>query len=161
MKRCIIFFGFLFFTAFLDAEFTAGRTAYTKKKTTSLLSSPQRDSATLGSLPWGTGVEIKTVQGLWVQVEDNGKTGWIFSGNLAEDKPPAENKNDFLPTNAGDTTAATAARPLSRAAQNYADRKDYGSAAADIRWLESVADNISSSEVDSFLKANRKGEFAP
>jgi hypothetical protein len=98
---------------------------------------------------------------LWAQVAGEGSKGWIFSGNLSSDKPPADNKNDFLPTAASDTTAATAARPLAPAAKDYADRKDEASSARDVEWLEKAADAISPAEVDTYLQQNHKGDYTP
>jgi hypothetical protein len=139
--------------------FQPGGSAFTKKKSTALLDGPKRAAATSGTLPFATKVKVLAVQGVWVQVSAGGKTGWIFNGNLSEDKPAAQNTSK-LTTTAANTTAATAARPLSSVAKDYAGRTSQGSAVADIEWMERVADSVSASAVNSYMKQNGKGEFS-
>jgi len=139
--------------------FQPGGSAFTKKELTALLDGPKREASSGGTLPFATKVKVLAVQGVWVQVSANGKTGWIFNGNLSEDKPAAQNTST-LTTTAANTTAATAARPLSSAAKEYAVRTSHGSAVSDIEWMERVADSVSSSAVSSYMKQNGKGEFS-
>lgn len=136
-----------------------GGSAFTKKESTALLSAPQRDASPSGTLPFATKVKVVAVQGVWVQVSANGKTGWVFNGNLSDDKPAAQNTST-LTTTAANTTAATAARPLSQTAKEYAGRTSQSSAVSDIEWMERVSDSVGSSAVRAYMKENRKGEYS-
>jgi uncharacterized protein YgiM (DUF1202 family) len=149
------------YAAALAFALEVGAGAFTKKQSTHLLAEPRRDAAATGSLPWGTKVKITAMQGLWAQVIFENKKGWVFAGNLSSDKPPAENKNDLLPATASDTTAATAARPLSQTAKDYADRKDRAASAADVEWMEAAADAVTAADVQAYMRENKKGDFAP
>ena len=148
------------YAAALAFALEAGGSAFTKKQSTPLLAAPQREAAATGTLPWGAKVKIVAMQGLWAQVALDTKKGWVFAGNLSADKPPAENKSE-LPATASDTTAATAARPLSQAAKDYASRKDQASSAADVEWMETAADAVTAAEVQAYMKENKKGDYAP
>lgn len=138
-----------------------GDTVYSKKQNTELHDSPAPDSPVKGSLDFQQKVAILAVQGRWVQVQGDSKSGWVYSGNLSEKEPPDVNKNDFLHSTAGDTTAATAARPLDEVAVAYGQRRGHQDAVADLKWLEAFADAITPDQVRAYCKENHKGEYAP
>lgn len=141
------------------SSFSPGNQAYTKRDNTVLRDSPSLGGGTVGKLPWGAAVKITKVEGRWVKVSGSGKSGWVFSGNLAKKKPPSENKNDFLPTAASDTSASMAARPLSETAKKYGKRRNLGSALSDLHWLESTTNTISNQTVDAYMKEKGLGEY--
>jgi hypothetical protein len=85
--------------------------------------------------------------------------GWVFGGNLAEDKPADTKGMDGTPLAASQTSATAAARPLAPAAEQYGDRKGLAEAKADVLWMEAEDDAITAGQVDAFLQANHKGEF--
>ena len=160
-KKILSVTALFLYAAALAFALEAGGSAFTKKQSPPLLAAAQRDAASTGTLPWGTKVKIVALQGLWAQVATDTKKGWVFAGNLAADKPPAENKSDLLPATASDTTAATAARPLSQAAKDYANRKDQASSAADVEWMEAAADAVTAADVQAYMRENKKGDYAP
>jgi len=143
------------------AAYEVGATVFTKKKLTDLLAEPNRSSTATTSVPWGEKLTVRNQQGVWLHVSSNSGSGWVFLGNVAGEKPPAENTKDFMTSSAAETTAATAARPLAPAAQEFADRRGAAEAARDIQWREGVADIIGSFDVDAYLQQTGKGEFAP
>jgi hypothetical protein len=92
-------------------------------------------------------------------VKDGANAGWVFSGNLSEDKPSDTKGMDGVPLAASQTSATAAARPLAPAAEQYGDRKGLEQAKEDVLWLEGKSDAIGADQVDEYLKANQKGEF--
>jgi hypothetical protein len=158
MKRKVI--PFLFACAFCATlGFESGETAFTKRFQTDLLKDPQPLAESVATLPFATGVKISELQGKWANVSDGTNTGWIYLGNLAEEKPSEDNGIAGLQTSASATTASVAARPLDNVTSQYADQEGLGAAAADVKWLESQSDKISKNVVVGFLKKNKKGEF--
>ena len=104
--------------------FSKGDTVYTKKSKTDLLETPSVSAKSVAQITWGVKLKIKDVHGRWLLVAGKGKSGWIYSGNVASDKPPRENKKDLLPITADKTTATIAARGLSETSKSYASRKN-------------------------------------
>lgn len=159
MLRLLVLTLGLTLTASFAHALQTGGSAFTKKESTALLNAPNRDAAPTGNLPFATKVKVVAIQGVWVQVSANGKTGWVFNGNLSDDKPAAQNTST-LTTTAADTTAATAARPLSQIAKEYAGRTSQSSAVGDIEWMERASDSVNSSAVRAYMKQNGKGEYS-
>lgn len=145
--------------ALLAVGFDTDKTAFTKHYQTTLLKDPQPLADTVATLPFATGVKITAIQGKWANVSANGNAGWIYLGNLSEDKPAEDNSIKFLRTSASDTTASVAARPLSETAQEYAQQEGLGQAEADVKWMEQQSDAITDANVVEYMKANKKGEF--
>jgi hypothetical protein len=145
--------------ATLTLGFESGKTAFTKRYQTDLLQDPQPLAQSVATLPFTTGVKISDLQGKWANVSAGTNTGWIYLGNLAEEKPSEDNGIEGLQTSASATTASVAARPLDNVTSQYADQEGLGAAKADVKWLETQSDKIGKNAVVGFLKKNMKGEF--
>jgi hypothetical protein len=145
--------------ATLSVGFDAGKTAFTTHYETALLEEPQPLAKSLATLPFATGVNITTLQGHWAQVSSTNGSGWIYLGNLAENKPTENNSVQGLQTSASATTASVAARPLDNVTSQYDDQEGLGKAADDMKWLESQSDAISNAVVVDYLQKNKKGEY--
>ena len=143
-----------------SAELAPGGTGYTKKASTDMLASAERSAKVVATLPISTKVKIVAQSDRWLQVESSKGNGWIYSGNLSEDKPAVERQGSFAPVSAQETTASIATRPLTEQARAYAQRQGKGAAASDVIWMERQADSIGSGQVTAYLKSGRKGEFA-
>jgi hypothetical protein len=142
-----------------NAAFAPGGAAYTKRASTALLAEPAPLAQPVGRLGYACKLKVVEVRGAWVLVSDGSATGWVFAGNLAEQKP-AENRGlDGLPVAASETTATAAARPLAPAAIDYAGRRGLGQARSDVEWLERTSDAITAGDVQAYKQAQKKGEF--
>jgi hypothetical protein len=145
--------------AVLIAAFAVGGTAYTKRPETILLAEPQPLAEPAARVGYAQDLNIQEVRGTWLRVTDGKSTGWVFAGNLAEEKPSEVRGLDGLPVEASETTATTAARPLIPAAEEYSARRGLGNAAADITWLNEQLAAIKPEDVKAFLQEQKKGEF--
>jgi SH3-like domain-containing protein len=145
--------------ALAAAAFSAGGTAYTKRYETSLLAEPSPLAAVNGKVRFASKLKVKEARGAWLRVSDGSTTGWVFSGNLAAAKPEENAGTDQLGLSASATTATAAARPLTPAASEYADRRNLGDARGDLNWLNTECHSITNAEVDKFLQEKKKGEF--
>ena len=141
------------------AVFTAGRDAYTKRVETALLSEPKMLAKPVAQLPYAQKLRVEEVQGSWLRVSDGRRSGWVFAGNLAEQKPSATKGLDGLPLAASATTASTAARPLTPTSSDYSERRGLADAAADLQWLEQQHALLPTPTIQEFLKTEKKGEF--
>lgn len=143
------------------AAYQAGGFAFAKRADTPLLAEPKPLAASTAKLAFGRRVKIEEVRGPWVRVSDGPKTaGWIFAGNLADAKPSEGKGTDGLGLSASTTTATAAARPLTPAAVEYADRREIGTDAhEDLDWLLAEARAITPADVDAFLQEQKKGEY--
>ncbi|PAW76202.1 MAG: hypothetical protein B9S32_15850 [Verrucomicrobia bacterium Tous-C9LFEB] len=139
--------------------YEVGQTCFSKQATTPLLATADREAAKVGTVEWGKPLKVLAEQGRWLQVTDGDTKGWVYAGNVSSVKPPAENKNDFLPTTAADTTAAVAARPLSESSKKYASRKSLGEAAADVEWAEKQADAVTRAQVNTYMQEKGLGDY--
>lgn len=142
-----------------SAVFTAGRDAYTKRVQTALLSEPKMLAKPVAQLPYAQKLRVEEVQGSWLRVSDGRRAGWIFAGNLSEEKPSSTKGLDGLPLAASATTASTAARPLTPTSTDYSERRGLAAAATDLQWLEQQHALLPAHTVQAFLKSERKGEF--
>lgn len=149
---------FLAAAAALCAAFSAGGTAYTKRFETALLSEPKMLAAPVTKVPYARKLAIQEVQGAWLRVSDGKKSGWVFAGNVAEQKPSETRGLDGLPLAASETSASTAARPLTPASEGYSERHGLASAAEDFNWLQEQG-AVSEEDLQAFLREQKKGEF--
>lgn len=140
--------------------FEVGSRCFANKSSVPLLTAPERNSSPVGQAAFATELRIVEARGRWIRVKGKSGEGWAFAGNLSPQKPPEENRNDFLPT-AGETGAAVAARPLSSAARDYAGRQNHETAWSDLQWMESFTDAISPETVKAYQQEAQRGEFAP
>ncbi|MDX2227467.1 MAG: SH3 domain-containing protein [Verrucomicrobiae bacterium] len=136
-------------------------TLYSKKPDLALYAEKSNASAVTGKIAFQEKVKVLATEGRWVKVgSSNGKSGWVYSGNLSDDKPPDENKNDFNTGNAGDVSTATAARGIDETSKQYASRNHVGNAVELVEWMESFNDKISTTEVVQYMKDHKLGEYA-
>jgi hypothetical protein len=142
------------------SAFEVGSRCFANKTKVPLLALPERGASITAHAPFATELRIVETSGRWIKVQGKSGEGWAFAGNLSPQKPPEENKSDFLPT-AGETGAAVAARPLSSAAHDYAGRQNRGDALADLQWMETFTDAIGAEAVAAYQQENQRGEFAP
>ena len=141
------------------AAFAPGGTAYTKRMETRLLAEPKPLAETAARVGYARQLQIEEVRGAWLRVRDGAKRGWVFAGNLAEQKPEENRGLDGLPVAASETTATAAARPLAPAAVDYAARRGLAQARGDVEWLEQTSAGITAADVQAYLQAQKKGEF--
>lgn len=141
------------------AAFTPGGAAYTKRIETALLAEPSPLASIVARLGHARKLNVEEVRGLWLRVSDGAITGWVFAGNLSEQKPVETKGLDGLPVAASETSATAAARPLAPAAVDYAGRRGLGQARRDVEWLEHTCDAIPAADVQAYKQAQKKGEF--
>jgi len=159
VKRLLLLLGSVALAVPAWAAFTVGGKAYTKRVSTDLLAEPRALAAAQAHEGFGRKLKIDEIRGRWLRVEDGPNTGWVFAGNLAEDKPSDTKGMDGTALASSPTSATAAARPLAPAAEQYGDRKGLAEATADVIWMEGQADAIKPDQVDAFLQQNQKGEF--
>ncbi len=143
-----------------QAAYAPGAAAYTKRIQTSLLAEPAPLATVVAKLQYARKLKVEEVRGAWVRVSDGGKTGWVFAGNLAQEKPAetGDALNQWgVP--ASDTSASAAARPLVPGAIEYADRRGLGQARSDLEWLVKTSAAIPYTDVKAYKQAQKKGEF--
>ncbi|OHE88757.1 MAG: hypothetical protein A3G75_14370 [Verrucomicrobia bacterium RIFCSPLOWO2_12_FULL_64_8] len=144
-------------TAALDK----GGTAYSKKNETSILTEPKPLAAATGKVGFAEALKIEEVRGLWLRVKTKKVAGWVFSGNVADEKPTLAPAASLTTTKASDTDTVAAARPLTEASKEFAARHHGASAQADIEWLDQQALTVKPDEVDAYIRDNQKGEYQP
>ena len=143
----------------VDAAFSAGGVAYTKRYKTTLLAEPSPQAKSVGELPLAQKVKIEQVQGNWLKVNSGSAAGWVFLGSLSETKPDESKGLDGAPLLASSTTATAAARPLTPAADDYSQRNNLGNASDDLNWLLTTCATITPAQVENYLKTHHKGEY--
>src|SRR5687768_9389980 len=85
------------------AALAVGGTAYTKRPETVLLEEPKPLAATKARVAYAQALKIEEVRGSWLRVNDGKASGWVFAGNLAEEKPSEVRGLDGLPVPAAET----------------------------------------------------------
>lgn len=143
----------------LVAAIVPGGTAYTKKFETNLLAEPSPLAAVNGKVPFGRPLKVAEARGAWFRVADGAKAGWVFSGNLSETKPGQGKGFDAFNLQASQTSATSAARPLTPAGEEYATAKNLGAARDDLNWLIGECAAMTPAQVEAFLKEQKKGEY--
>jgi|GEM_PF-1241804 len=159
MKRINLIFFACSLGALLVTGFEAGKPAFTKRYETAVLKDPQPMAESIATLPYAAEVKVTGLQGKWANVSTTNGAGWIYLGNLAEEKPAADHSVDWLRASANETTASVAARPLDEVTKEYAGQKGMTSAADDLQWLQAQSDKLDKKTVTDYLKASRKGEY--
>ena len=143
----------------LPAAFAPGGEAFTKRVETALLAEPNMLAKPVARIGYAQSLKVEAVKGAWLRVSDGKNAGWVFGGNLAEEKPSETRGMDGLPVAASETTAAAAARPLVPAAEEYSARRGLGKAAEDLTWLKTQAAAVTPADVKAFLQEKKKGEY--
>jgi hypothetical protein len=139
--------------------YEVGDTAYTKKLETTLLDEPRPLAHSVAKIGFAAELDIERVNGAWLLVSSGDNRGWVFAGNVAEKKPSADHKTDFLPSSASATTTSIAARPLDDVAKNYGDQKGLSEAKADVEWVEQQSAQVNDVAVTEYLQAKKLGEY--
>lgn len=142
-----------------QAAFTVGGTAYTKRFKTTLLAEPSPLAAAAGELGYARKLTVKEIKGNWLRVADGSAKGWVFAGNITDTKPVEGTGADKLGLSASTTTATAAARPLTPAASEYANRRNLGDAREDLDWLNAECRAFTNAELEKFLQEKKKGEY--
>ena len=145
--------------ALLLTGFEAGKPAFTKRYETAVLKDPQPMAESIATLPYAVEVKITALQGKWANIATTNGAGWVYLGNLAEEKPAADHSVDWLRASANETTASVAARPLDNVTKEFASQKGMNAAAADLQWLQAQSDRVDKKTVADYLKTSRKGEY--
>jgi hypothetical protein len=116
-------------------------------------------AATVARVVYGRQLKVETVKGAWVRVSEGANAGWVFGGNLAEEKPSEKAGIDGLAIAASDTTAAAAARPLLEPSEQYSAKHNLAKPADDMKWLAEQRAKITPEAVQDFLREQKKGEY--
>jgi hypothetical protein len=141
--------------------FEKGDKVFSKRNETPLLAEPKPLASAAGKAGFAEELKVEEVKGVWLRVKGAKASGWVFQGNVAEDKPAGTPPAGLTTLSASDTDTAAAARPLTAVAADYATRHDATNAAADMTWLETESAQVKAADVDDYLRENKKGEFQP
>jgi hypothetical protein len=143
------------------AALKKGDKAWSKRNETPLLSEPSPLAAPAGVVGFAEELKVEEVRGVWVRVQGGETSGWVFQGNVAEDKPSAAPPAGLTTLSASDTDTAAAARPLTAVGSEFAARHGATDAADDLQWLEQQSAEVKAADVDAYLRENKKGEYQP
>ena len=143
------------------ADFKKGGTAYTKRQETALLAEPKPLAATVGKVAFALPLKIEEINGQWLRVSTAKVpkiSGWVYAGNVADSKPTTAPLTGMTANTASKTTVAAAARPLTKAATDYAQSRNLGSSAGH-DWLDALAATISEADVTRYQVETKRGEY--
>jgi hypothetical protein len=143
------------------AAIEKGGKVYSKRNETPLLAEPKPLAAVVGKVAFAEVLAIEEIQGSWLKVKAKKVAGWIFTGNIAEDKPSQAPSAGLTTVSASDTNTAAAARPLAPAAEGYVARHNAGESKADVEWLDKTAGELKPAVIEAYLRDNKKGEYQP
>jgi hypothetical protein len=143
------------------AALKKGDTVFSKRNETSLLAEPKPLAPAAAKVGFAESLRIEEVRGNWLRVKARKAEGWVFLGNVAEEKPKHAPAAGLTTVSASETNTAAAARPLAPAAEGFAARHDAGRALADLEWLDATTAQMPDSAVVAYMQENKKGEFAP
>ncbi|MGH8021697.1 MAG: hypothetical protein ACREIA_26130 [Opitutaceae bacterium] len=143
------------------AALKKGGTVYSKRNTTSLLAEPRPLATAAATVGFAAELQIEEMRGNWLRVKAGKDAGWVFIGNISEEKPKHAPPAGLTTVAASETTTAAAARPLAPAAEDFAERHNAGEAREDVQWLDSAAASVTEDDVAAYLRENKKGEYAP
>jgi hypothetical protein len=143
------------------AEFKKGQKVWSKHVETNLLSEPRPLAAPQSTVGFAEKLSVLDTQGAWLRVKSKSGEGWVFQGNVAGDKPSLAPAAGLTRVEASETNTVAAARPLTPAAADYAQRHGQQDAQADIDWIDLEASRVTTGELVAYMSANRKGEYQP
>jgi hypothetical protein len=141
--------------------FEKGDKVWSKRNETPLLAEPKPLAAAAGKAGFAEELKVEEVKGPWLRVKGAKASGWVFQGNVAEDKPTGTPPAGLTTLSASDTDTAAAARPLTAVATDFAQRHNAADVAADLDWLEKQSAAVKAADVDEYLRENKKGEYQP
>ncbi|MES2308296.1 MAG: SH3 domain-containing protein [Verrucomicrobiota bacterium] len=137
-----------------------GKSVFVKRDQAPLLDSPNPEGAKIQALKWGKEYSVKKVEGNWAELSVDGKSGWVYKGNLTDQEPSETgNKNSFS-SGSTDASASLAARGLDKTASAYAKRQDHGESAEQVEWVEAQNKEVTKAVVTQYLKDHQQGEYA-
>ena len=142
-----------------SAELKKGKKVWSKHYETVLLTEPRPLAPASATVGFAEKLSIREVQGTWLRVKSGKAKGWVFQGNVATEKPSHAPGAGFTTVDASQTDTVAAARPLSPAAEGYAERRGAQDAHADINWLDMQADIITQDELIVFMQVEQLGEY--
>jgi hypothetical protein len=151
--------GLLCAAAATAAAVETGGTVFSKRNETNLLAEPSPLAAPAGKAGFAEALKVTEVRGKWYSVKGKTGTGWVFAGNVAEEKPSRAPSAGSGAIEASETNTAAAARPLTEAGNDYAARHAGAEARADVEWVDAQAAKIPGTAVTAYMKANKKGEY--
>jgi len=157
MKKSSLLTGFLLLF-FLLVTFLIAKSLIVKIKATHLRQDPQFYAQSLSVLKNGESVEQIERQGSWIKVKSSqGLTGWIHSSAVKPKKFALLQVADSLKTEASADEVALAGKGFNKQVEGeYKSRNPNVNFAMVDKMLEI---EISSSDIKSFLKKGRLGEF--
>ncbi|OAM89370.1 hypothetical protein OH491_13385 [Termitidicoccus mucosus] len=141
------------------AAFAKGDTAYAKRLETLLLTGPGPFAGAGGKVAFGAPLKIEEMRGSWLRVSaKKPKTaGWVYAGNVAGEKPSIPPASGMTADTASGTAVAAAARPLTRIAGDYAEKRSLDPGGDE--WLTAFAAAIVEEDIIIWLIENKKGEY--
>lgn len=143
------------------AALEKGSTVFSKRNETSLRAEPSALAPATGKTGFAESLKVEEVRGSWLRVKAAKAAGWVFTGNIAEEKPTLAPPAGLTTVSASETDTVAAARPLAPAAEGFAARHDADKAKADVEWLDAEAAHVNGEAIETYLRDNKKGEFRP
>jgi len=146
------------------AEFSKGDKVWSKNVATALLAEPSPLAATQATVGFAEKLSVKEARGKWLRVKGADAKGdevggWVFSGNVASEKPKLPPTAGFTTLDASQTNTIAAARPLTPAAEQYAQNQGAGNAQADVTWLDAESATVTQQDLTAYMTENKKGEY--
>lgn len=145
----------------LLTAFKEGDTGWSKRIETPLLAEPKPLAAATGKVGFAAPLKIRELRGAWLRVQADDLSGWVFAGNLTDEKPTLAPAAGLTQVSADATDTVAAARPLTEAAEGYAARHAGGDEKADVEWVDTAAAAVGDDAIIAYLQANEKGEYRP
>lgn len=142
-----------------SAEFKKGQKVWSKNYETPLLADPRPLAGVEVTVGFAEKLKVREVQGAWLRVQSDDGEGWVFQGNVADEKPSLAPGAGLTTVEASQTDTVAAARPLEPAAKDYAQRHGAENAEADIDWLDAQAAAITEQDVVVYMSAEKLGEY--
>lgn len=143
------------------AAIEKGGTVFSKRNETSLRAEPSALAPAAGKTGFAESLKVEEVRGSWLRVKAAKTAGWVFTGNVAEEKPTLPPPAGLTTVSASETDTVAAARPLAPAAEGFADRHDADKAKADVEWIDAESAKVKGDDVETYLRDNKKGEYKP
>ncbi|MCJ7815424.1 MAG: hypothetical protein MUP31_05150 [Xanthomonadales bacterium] len=142
-----------------SAEFKKGQKVWSKNYETPLLAEPRPLATVVARVGFAEKLSVRESQGSWLRVKSGEGEGWVFQGNIADEKPSLAPGAGWTTVEASQTDTVAAARPLEPAAKGYAQRHGAGDAEADIDWLDVQAAVITHQDIIVYMSAGQLGEY--
>ena len=142
-----------------SAELKTGQKVWSKHFETPLLAEHSPLASVLSTVGFAEKLSILETRGGWLRVKSGSAEGWVFNGNIATDKPAMAPAAGWTKVDATKTNTVAAARPLTPAAEGYAQRHGASDAQADIDWLDAESALVTAQDITAYMAANQKGEY--